>query len=155
MYDKFNVAHYGLRGSSSNHSIFVRHSSTSTIILKVYVDIVTGDDHQGIIQLKVYLNSHFHIKGLGLFWYFLEIEVACSPKCLSLSQRKYFANFLKETGTLGFKPIDTPMDPNICFDQNLKKPLAYPEKYMISKLIYLTVTRPDIIFAMGVLSRYM
>jgi len=55
---------------------------------------------------------------------------------------------LEETSTLGSKPIDSPMDPNIRFDQNLGEPLAGLGKYrrLIGKLIYLTVTRPDITF---------
>jgi len=68
-FDKFStvVARYGLRRSSSDHSIFVRDYSTGIIILTVYVDIVvTKEDHQGIIQLKAYLSSHFHIKNLSL-----------------------------------------------------------------------------------------
>ena len=58
---------------------------------------------------------------------------------------------MEETGTLESKPIDTPIDSNICFDQNLGEPLADPGQYrqLISKLIYLTVTRPDITFVVG------
>jgi len=61
---------------------------------------------------------------LGLFRYFLEIKVARSPKSLSLSQRKYLTDLLKETGTLVSKLIDTPIDPNIHFDQNLEESFA-------------------------------
>ena len=150
------MAHYGLKRSSSDHSIFVRYSFAGTIILTVYIDdiIVTRDDHQGLNQLKAYLSSHFHMKNLGLLRYFLGIEVYRSSKVLSLSQRKYLAYLLEETGKLGFKPIDTPMDPNICFDQNLKESLVDLRKYrrLISKLIYLTVTRSDITFIVSVLS---
>jgi len=39
--------------------------------------------------------------------------VACSPKSLSLSRRKYVTDLLEVTDTLGSKYIDTPMDPNI------------------------------------------
>jgi len=102
-YDKFNivVAHYGLRRSSSDHSIFVRYSSTDTIILIVYIDIVViEDDHQGIVQLKAYLSYHFHMKDFSLLKYFLEIKVARFLKGLSLSQRKYHTDLLKEIGTI-------------------------------------------------------
>jgi len=111
---------------SSDHSIFVRYSSASTIILAVYVDdiVVTGDDHEGIIQLKAYLSFYFHMKDLSLLRYFLGIEVAQSPKGLSWSQRKYLINLLKEIGALGSKSIDIPIDPNIHLDQNLGELLA-------------------------------
>jgi len=58
------VAHCGLRWSSFDHSIFIKHSFASTIIFAVYVDdiVVTEDDHQGIVQLKAYLSFYFHIK---------------------------------------------------------------------------------------------
>jgi len=99
-FDKFStiVAHYGLRRSSSDHSIFIRHSSTGTIIFSVYVDniVITGDDHQGIIQLKAYLSSHFHMKDLSVLMYFLRIEIARSLKGLSLSQRKHLIDLLKK-----------------------------------------------------------
>jgi len=60
---------------------------------------------------------------------FLGIEVTRSLKGLSLPQRKYLTDLLEETGTLGSKPIDTPMDANICFDQNLEKSLVDLGKY--------------------------
>ena len=64
---------------------------------------------------------------------------------------------LEEASILRFESIDTHVDPNICFDQNLGESLAHPRKYtqLISKLIYLTVTLFDIIFVGAVLSRYM
>ena len=68
----------------------------------------------------------FHMKSLGLLRYFLEIEIARSPKGLSLSQRKYLTYLLKEIGILGFKPIDTPMYLDIRLNQNLGEPLADP-----------------------------
>jgi len=73
-FDKFRtvVTHYRLRQSLSDHFIFVRYSSSDTIIRAIYVDdiVITGDDNQGIIQLKTYLSSHFQMKDLTLLRYF-------------------------------------------------------------------------------------
>ena len=44
--------------------------------------------------------------------YFLEIEVARSNHGLVISQRKYVVDLLSETGMLGSKACDTPMEPN-------------------------------------------
>ena len=74
-----------------------------------------------------------------------------------MSQKITLTDQLGKIGTLGSKPINTPMNPNICFDQNLREPLADPKKYrrLIDKLIYLSVTQSDIIFNVSVLSCYM
>jgi len=122
------VACYDLWWSFSDHFILVQKNSTNTTILfRLFNDIVlTKDDHQKIIQLKAYLTSHFHIKNLGLLRYFLRIKVTQSSKSLSLSQWKYYTNLLKETDMLGSKPIITPMDPGVCFNQHLGEALADP-----------------------------
>jgi len=41
-----------------------------TVILEMYVNdiIVSGHDHYSIIQLKVYISSHFHIKDEVFSW---------------------------------------------------------------------------------------
>ena len=60
------------------------------------------------------------MKNFSLLRYFLGIEVACSSKGFSLSQRTYLNDLLEEIDTLGSKLVDTPMDLNIRFDQNLR-----------------------------------
>jgi len=66
---------------------------------------------------------------LGFLRYFLGIKAARSPKSLSLSQRKYLTDLLKETGKLGSKPFDTPMNLNIRLDQNLEELLDGSRQY--------------------------
>ena len=85
------------------------------ILLIVYVDdiIITEDDKQGIDDLKRYLQNSFRTKDLGKLRYFLDIEVARSKEGISLSQRKYVLDILEETGLLGSKQVETPMDPNV------------------------------------------
>ena len=89
--------------------------------------------------------------------YFLGIEVAYQKHSLLLSQRKYTLDPLEETGMLECRLASTPMEANVnlwCDNSHL---LDNPGQYrrLIGKLIYLTVTRPDITFAVGVLSRFM
>ncbi|GAV90477.1 hypothetical protein CFOL_v3_33886 [Cephalotus follicularis] len=58
---------------------------------------------------------------------------------------------------LGCKPVDIPMDPHQKFGIDNGSPLTDVHQYrsLIEKLIYLTVTRLDISFAVGVLSQFM
>ncbi|KAK2972599.1 hypothetical protein RJ640_007068 [Escallonia rubra] len=71
----------------------------------------SGDDYEEMNRLKTILPKEFEIKDLGKLKYFLGMEVARSNKGISISQRKYTLDLLKETGMIGCKPVDTPMDP--------------------------------------------
>ena len=78
----------------------------------VYVDdiVITGNDQDGITDLKQHLFKHFQTKYLGRLKYFLGIEVAQSRSGIVISQRKYALDILEEAGMMGCRPIDTPMD---------------------------------------------
>ena len=59
------------------------------------------------------LGTSFDVKDLGSLCYFLGIEVARSCHGISLSQRKYVLDLLRDTGMMGCRPASTPMDPNL------------------------------------------
>jgi hypothetical protein len=126
--------------------------------LAVYVDdiIITGDDEEEIKQLKKKLSKEFEVKDLGQLRYFLGIEIARSPKGIVLSQRKYVLDLLSETVMLGCRPASTPIDPNHKLCTESGDPVN-KEMYqrLVGKLIYLCHTRPDISYAVSVVSRYM
>ena len=138
----------------SKISMQVKHT-----ILSVYVDdiVITGDDLEEIKRLEHTLSSEFEVKDLGSLRYFLGMEVARSEKGISVSQRKYTLDLLKETGILGCKPVDTPMDTNVKLLARTTEAATDKEKFqqLVGKLIYLTHTRPDIGFAVSMVSRFM
>ena len=153
------VQQFGMTRSEADHSVFYRHSAAGCIYLVVYVDdiVITGSDHHGITQIKQHLCHHFQTKDLGRLRYFLGIEVAQSKHGVVISQRKYAMDILEETGLMNAKPIDTPMDPNAKLMPGQGEPLSDPERYrrLVGKLNYLTVTRPDISFAVSVVSQFL
>ncbi|CAH1437806.1 unnamed protein product [Lactuca virosa] len=85
------------------------------------------------------------------------MEIARSRKGISVSQRKYTLDLLEETGLLGCKPASVPMEPGIKFRTESEDEQVDKGRYqrLVGKLIYLAHTRPDIGFAVGMVSRFM
>ncbi|RVW99485.1 Retrovirus-related Pol polyprotein from transposon RE1 [Vitis vinifera] len=148
----------GFVQSKADYSLFTCRKGKSFTALLIYVDdiLITGNDANAIVALKQFLHSHFRIKDLGDLKYFLGIEVSRSKKGISISQRKYTLEILKDGGFLGAKPVNFPMEQNIKLSDSgelLKDPSQY--RRLVGRLIYLTITRPDITYSVHVLSRFM
>jgi hypothetical protein len=124
----------------------------------VYVDdiVITGDDTNEIVNLKKHLAQEFEVKDLGQLKYFLGIEISRGPKGMFLSQRKYVLDLLKEMGMLCCRPAATPIEQNHRLSKEGGTPVD-KERYqrLVGRLIYLSHTRPDIAFAVSVVSQFM
>ena len=145
---------------NGDHTLFYRHSTSGgVVILLVYVDDIniTRDDTSTIGNLALYLGSEFAIKHLSLLRYFLGIEVAYSSNGLFICQRKYTINLLQELGKEDSRPLPTPIEANHKLRADETEALVDPESYqrLVGKLIYLTHTRPDIAYTVGVLNQFM
>ncbi|CAL8138472.1 unnamed protein product [Prunus armeniaca] len=147
----------GFQQSKADYSLFTRKSGTSFTALLIYVDdiVITGNDIRAIDSLKSFLRDHFRIKDLGELKYFLGIEVSLSQRGIYISQQKYALEILKDYGFLGARPIAFPMDDTKLSDRG--ELLKDPEKYrrLVGRLIYLTITLPNITYSVHVLSRFM
>ncbi|GFS42742.1 hypothetical protein Acr_00g0081390 [Actinidia rufa] len=118
--------------------------------------LVAKDDASGIVQVKCGLRKAFDIKDLGPLCYFLGIEVARSRHGISLSQRKYSLDLLQDTGMLGCRSASTPMVPNLKISAESGELLPDSSIYqrLVGRLIYLTNTRPDLTFAVSIVSQF-
>ncbi|KAM1108784.1 hypothetical protein ACFX13_005484 [Malus domestica] len=97
------------------------------------------------------------MKELGKLKYFLGIEVARSKHGIFLSQRKYVLDLLAETGMLDCKHVDTPIEQNHLLGLFPDQVPTHKERYqrLMGRLIYLSHTRPDIAYAISVVSQFM
>jgi hypothetical protein len=148
----------GFIQSRADYSLFTKTRGKLFTALLIYVDdiLITGNDHASIVDTKKFLHSQFNLKDLGNLKYFLGIEVSASKKGIFICQRKYALEIIEDVGLLGAAPINTPMERGLKLsDQGvlLKEPSKY--RRLVGRLIYLTVSRPDITYAVHVLSRFM
>ncbi|XP_059654624.1 pentatricopeptide repeat-containing protein At3g06920-like [Cornus florida] len=115
------------------------------------------NDNEELERLKKRLAADFEIKDLGALKYFLGMEFARSKEGIFVNQRKYVLDLLSETGLLGYKPAETPIEPNLKLQPSKDEEVMNREQYqrLVGRLIYLSHTRPDIAFAVSMVSQFM
>jgi hypothetical protein len=125
----------------------------------LYVDdmIMTGDDSIGILELKQFLNQHFEMKDLGNLSYFLGLEITSSSDGFYLTQAKYISDLLSRANLTDCKIVDTPTELDARLNLQDGEPLRDPTLYwhLVGSLVYLTVTKPDISYAVHQVSQFM
>jgi len=141
----------GFVQSKSDYSLFSRNNKGLLTFILVYVDdlLITGSDTLGIIQLKQDLHQAFTIKDLGLARYCLSIGISWSKSGTLLNQRKYVLNILSDVGLTRAKPAKFPLPKGLKLSIEKGNVLTDPEPYrrVIGRLLYLTLTRPDVSYA--------
>ena len=159
-FSKFSTAllAQGFQQSKADYTLFTRTQNGCHISLLVYVDdiILASNDLEVVKLLTTELNSQFKLNDLGSLKFFLGLEVARNPAGISVSQRHYALQLLTDTGFLGCKPSKSPMDQNckltLTDGDLLKDPATY--RRLIGKLLYLTITRPDLSYCVHKLSQF-
>ncbi|KAK3000686.1 hypothetical protein RJ639_022139 [Escallonia herrerae] len=150
---------YGFLQSHADHTLFTYRKGDIFLSILVYVDdlILAGNNSIACSSFKKYLNDCFKLKDLGPLKYFLGIEAARGPRGLFLSQRKYALDILSESDLSASKPAAFPMEQNHSLALAGSPLLSDPGPYrrLIGRLVYLTITRPDICYAVHVLSQFM
>ena len=136
--------------------MFLHRSSNGITVILVYVDdiIISGTDSFMINNLQASLHESFHMKDLGPLTYFLGLEVHLSEKGLILDQHKYAMDLIEMAGLQQSTLVDTPVEVNIQLAHNTRDLLSDATLYrcLVGSLIYLTITRPDISYAVNLVS---
>ena len=150
-----------------DHCVYVKRSKEKFVILSLYVDdILLASNNKEYVQIiKEWLSSNFDMKDMGEAAYILgvKIERDRSKKMLALSQEHYIKKVLEKFHMQDCKPIDTPIAKGEGLSLRMC-PKTPDEKAQMEKVPYssavgslmyaMMCTRPDISFAVGMVSRY-
>eukprot|EP00253_Pinus_taeda_P002355 PITA_02355 len=118
---------------------------------------MTGNNENYIASIKKELRKGFEMRDLGYVHYYLGIEITQHLKFIFLSHKKYIGDLLNRFGIAECNPLTTPMEHNLNLTSFKGKEFENAIKYrqLIRSLNYLTTTRPDISFVVGILYRFM
>jgi len=85
------------------------------------------------------------------------MEVGWSKEGLFISQRNYTLDLLKEIGMLRCRLAETHLEKNWKSREISDDALIEKERYqrLVGKLMYLPLTRPDLVYVVSVISQYM
>ncbi|GKB08575.1 RmlC-like cupins superfamily protein [Tanacetum coccineum] len=148
----------GFTQSHADSSLFTYYKDKDALILLIYVDdiLVAGNNLSLIKDKNDQLHQTFTIKDLGPLHYYLGIEFLRNTNCLVMTQKKYALDLIEFAKLENDKPAKTPLDSTIKLTYTAGEPLSDPSHYrtLVSKLIYLTISIPDVAFAAQLLSQF-
>jgi len=146
--------------------IFIQANNSGTCIIAVYVDDLNIIGKGNIIDETKYKLSHeFKMKDLGETKICIGIQIERTKSGIFIHQTNYVRKLLKKFHMHDSKPAKTPLTVRILHPENdiygpKRKheailPHTFPYLAAIGSLLYLAnTTRPDISFAVSLLSRY-
>nr|GFA46629.1 hypothetical protein [Tanacetum cinerariifolium] len=129
----------------------VKKQKGDILLVQVYVDdIIFGSTNKELCKaFEKLMKDKFQMSSMGELTFFLALQVKQKNDGIFISQDKYVAEILKKFGFKDVKSASTPIE--------TKKPLlkdpdggdvdVHIYRSMIGSLMYLTSSRPDIIFA--------
>ena len=145
--------------SKSEPTLYVKQQGNDVLIVTLYVDdlIFTGSNEKMIEEFKDDMAQKYEMSDMGLLRHFLGMEIYQEEETIFICQKIYAEKILKKFNMLGCNPVSTPL----IMGEKLKKEdggkaadVTY-YRSLIGNLLYLTATRPDLMYAASLLSRFM
>ena len=129
------------------------------LVISLYVDdmLVIGSNVKLLAEFKREMQDVFEMFDLGIMNYFLGMEIHQCSSGIFVSQRKYAIDILKKFKLESCKEVATPLAHNEKISKNDGEKLKDPSRFrsLVGSLLYLTATRPDLMFPAGLVSRFM
>jgi Reverse transcriptase (RNA-dependent DNA polymerase) len=149
----------GFERSLFEHAVYKRGKEENRLLVGVYVDdlVITENCEEEITSFKQQMKEIFNMSDLGLLSYYLGIEVHQLPSNISLCQEAFAKRILHDCGMADCNSTQAPMEVRLKLSKKNSSPPVNQTIYrsIVGSLRYLTHTRPDLAYSVGIVSRYM
>ncbi|GJX30514.1 putative ribonuclease H-like domain-containing protein [Tanacetum coccineum] len=125
--------------------------------IKVYVDdIIFGSTKKSLCtEFEKMMHKKFQMSSIGKLTFFLGLQVKQKKDVIFISQYKYVTEIFKKFGFTDVKTTSTPIETQKpLLDEDGKEVDVHLYRSMIGSLMYLTSSRPNIMFAVCAYARY-
>ncbi|GKB18102.1 retrovirus-related pol polyprotein from transposon TNT 1-94 [Tanacetum coccineum] len=141
-----------------DNTLFTKKRYSHVIIVQIYVDdIIFGLTSQELCDnFSKIMHDEFEMSMMGELTFFLGLQIKQLEDGIFFNQSKYVKEMLKKFGLEDSKPIKTPMSSEIKLTRDEDGEPIDDTKYrgMIVSLLYLRVSRPDIMFSVCLCARF-
>ena len=139
-------------------NLFIKRKNNELLVVQIYVDdIIFGATNE--IHCKEFtelMQGKFEMSLMGELNYFIELQFKQTKDETFISQTKYIKKIIKKFGMESSKELSTPISPAYKLDKD-EKGINIDQKFyrgIIRSLLYLTASRPDILFSVCVCTRF-
>ncbi|GJR61175.1 retrovirus-related pol polyprotein from transposon TNT 1-94 [Tanacetum coccineum] len=138
--------------------LFIRKAGNDLLLVQIYVDdIIFASTNTAMCnEFANLMTTKFKMSMMGQISFFLGLQISQSLRGIFLNQSKYASKIIKKYGLLTSDSVDTPMVEKNKLDNNLQRTPVDATLYrgMIGSLMYLTSSRPNLIYAVCLCARY-
>ncbi|GJV40116.1 putative ribonuclease H-like domain-containing protein [Tanacetum coccineum] len=147
----------GFRRGTIDKTLFIKKKKSDIMLVQVYVDdIIFGSSKSLCTEFEDYMHKRFQMSSIGELTFFLGLQVKQQPDGIFISQDKYVADILKKFNFWSIRTASTPIKSNkpLIKDEDGEDVDVHVYRSMIGSLMYLTASRPDIMFAVCACARF-
>ncbi|GKB94703.1 putative ribonuclease H-like domain-containing protein, partial [Tanacetum coccineum] len=146
------------RRGTIDKTLFIKKNKSDIMLVQVYVDdIIFGSTKKSMCtEFEDCMHKRFQMSSMGELTFFLGLQVKQQPDGIFISQDKYVADILKKFDFWSIRTATTPIESNkpLVKDEDGEDVDVHVYRSMIGSLMYLTASRPDIMFAVCACARF-
>ncbi|GJV52651.1 putative ribonuclease H-like domain-containing protein [Tanacetum coccineum] len=139
-------------------TLFIKKVKGDILLVQVYVDdIIFGSTKKSLCtEFEKLMHKKFQMSSMGELTFFLGLQVTQKNDGIFISQDKYVDEILKKFGFSTVKTASTPIETSkpLMKDENAEDVDVHLYRSMIGSLMYLTSSRPDIMFVVCACARF-